>query len=81
MQISFLVCMFLFSTLKIADAESWHLHNSTEYYESNIVASIENANSRCANMNGAEMVMIQTKDVQCFLERLFANDDYLLGGY
>ena len=65
-----LVFMFLCLIAENAHAESWYLHNSTEYYVSDYEATFENALLNCENMGQAKLVMIKTKNVQNFLEGL-----------
>ena len=78
MHFVFLIFVGLFASK--ASANQKHLHDHTEYYVYNKAKSFKNARLSCS-MDDAELVMIQTEDVQVFLEELFDRSIYSSGNY
>ena len=71
---------FVVLNLAFINAERWHLHSNTgiEYHVSDSARSFNDARSDCIAML-AELVMIQTEDVQVFLEGAFMDASYSSG--
>ena len=61
--------ILIFLCVAFLRVKTWHLHNNVEYYVSDESKCFSNAMTKCSAMQ-AELVMIQTEDVQLFLERL-----------
>ena len=71
---------FILLNLAFINAKRWHLHRNTgiEYHVSDSARSFNDARSDC-NAMLAELVMIQTQDVQVFLEGVFTDASYSSG--
>ena len=71
---------FILLKLAFINAERWHLHSNTgiEYHVSDSTRRLDDARTDCIAMR-AELVMIQTEDVQVFLEQVFTDASYLSG--
>ena len=77
LQMKLFKLILLIPAINVA-AEVWHLHNFTEYSVSDDAKNFDDAHSSCTSLQ-AELVMIQTEDVQVFLEGLFDNNAYSSG--
>ena len=70
--------IFILLQLGFINAVRWYLHNNVEYYVSDRTRNFDKARTDC-NAKQAELVMIQTVDVQHFLQNLFSNGIYPSG--
>ena len=78
MHFVFLVISCLFAKKVFANQWNFDSVSGTEYYVSGYEKCFEEARTSCTSLQ-AELVMIQTKDVQKFLEELFAKNSYSTG--
>jgi len=69
--------IFTWITYGSVAAQTWHVHNGTEYYVSDDRKNFVDARSSCFDLQ-ADLVMIQTRVVQSYLENLM-NSDYTSG--
>jgi len=69
--------IFTWLTYGSVAAETWHVHNGTEYYVSDDTKKFDDARSSCIDLQ-AELVMIHKRGIQSFLEDLMRSN-YISG--